>query len=243
MRIYMQKNMLIINNIDGENFHDILKDYISKNLVEIIDIRGFSSSQIGASNYCYYKYNYKCDWLGFFDMDEYLYINLHLNINTYLYNSRFKKCQSIIFNWYVYDDNNLEKYDNRTLLERFKNIKSKEKTSKSIVRGSLNNLLIPSVHILAINVNYFCDSNGNRIFPKSFLNFDYKNNNIAYIKHFYTKTAEEFCYKINRGDAQFKNNTFYYRIKKFFSINNITKEKIKIIEKCSKVNLNKLLKK
>lgn len=64
---------------------------------------------------------------------------------------------------------------------------------------------------------------------------------MAYIKHFYTKTAEELCIKINRGDAQFKDKTFIFRIEEFFRINKITKNKIKIIEKCSHLNITKLL--
>ena len=120
---------------------------------------------------------------------------------NYLYNKRFLKCESIIFNWHVYDDNNLEKYENKALIERFQNFNKRSKVSKSIIRGNLNNLLFPSVHICAINVNYFCDSTGKRIFPSNFLYTNLSEIYLAYIKHFYTKTAEEFCLKLNRGDA------------------------------------------
>ena len=65
---------------------------------------------------------------------------------------------------------------------------------------------------------------------------------MAYIKHFYTKTAEELCIKINRGDAQFQDKTFKQRIRAFFHINKITENKIKIIENCSHLNITKLLK-
>ena len=208
------------NDINGENFDKLLKGYILDHFVEIIDIRGLSSVQIGVYNYCYNKNKNKFDWIGFFDLDEYLYIKKHLNINNYLYQERFKKCQSILFNWHIYDDNNLVKYDNRTLIERFKRVKYKVNKVKSIIRGNLNNLIISSVHILAININYFCNSRGNRVFPHSFLTIKKISNDLSYIKHYYTKTAEEFCIKINRGGGQnSKQKTIKIRLKRFFSIN------------------------
>ena len=231
------------NDINGEVFEYILNDYIKSNYVEIIDIRGFSSAQIAVINYCYQKYKKLYDWIAFFDIDEFLYIKDNLNINKYLYNERFQKCESIIFNWHIYDDNNLEKYENMTLIKRFKNIKFRAIQAKSIIRGNLDNLLFPSVHICAINVNYFCDSTGKRIFPQSFLGSNLTGNYLAYIKHFYTKTAEEFCFKLNRGDAQFKDKTILSRIQYFFKINKITKNKIKIIENCIHYNISKLLSK
>ena len=238
-------NKIIIfdnNEINGEKFDYILGDYIKNNFVELLDIRGLSCIQIPVYNYCYRKYNQLYDWIAFFDFDEYLYIKNNTNINNYLYNFRFRNCQSIIFNWHIYDDNKLEKYDNRTLIERFKTLKTRSKTAKSIVRGGLPNLVFLSVHVCAKNINYFCDSTGKRIFPESYLKINLSKNYMAYIKHFYTKTAEELCIKINRGDAQFKDKTFIFRIKEFFRINKVTKNKIKILEKCSHLNITKLIK-
>jgi hypothetical protein len=107
------------NDINGENFKDIIQDYYSKR-VTIIDVRGMTSIQIPIYNYCY-KNNYdKYDWIGFIDFDEYLYIKNNSNINSFLSNKRFEKCELVFFNWMIYSDNDLIKYDNRTLNERFK---------------------------------------------------------------------------------------------------------------------------
>ena len=102
VKYYQQLNFskIIIfdnNDINGEVFDNILNDYIKNNFVEIIDIRGFSSSQIAVINYCYQKYKKLYDWIAFFDIDEFLYIKDNLDINKYLYNERFQKCESIIF--------------------------------------------------------------------------------------------------------------------------------------------------
>jgi hypothetical protein len=93
------------------------------------------------------------------------------------------------------------KYDNRTLIERFSPTNITYLT-KFIVRGNLSELLITSSHI-AIHTNYY-NSRGKIIFPESLQNFPVENKSIAYLRHYYTKTAEEFCNKILRGDVQFK---------------------------------------
>ena len=47
------------NEINGENFEDILKDYIAIGNVEIIDIHGFESVQFPSYMDCYKKYRSK----------------------------------------------------------------------------------------------------------------------------------------------------------------------------------------
>ena len=237
------------NDIGGEKFEDILNDYIKGKYVEIIDIRGLISVQIPVLNYCYEKYHKLYDWIAFFDFDEYLFINGTESLNNYIYNKRFEKCQSILFNWYFYDDNDLDKYDKRKVLERFKRPKYKVSTVKSMVRGDIKNLIITSSHITGININYFCDSNGKRVFPQTIFNINYSNIYYkAFIKHFYTKTAEEFCNKIIKGDVQFHRNQPNYlflinnKINFFFSINNITSSKLKILKKCLNLDINNLKK-
>ena len=234
------------NDINGEKIDRILKYYISNNFVEIIDVRGLGKIQIAAYNYCFEKNYNLYDWISFFDIDEFLYIKNNLNINNYIYNERFQKCQSIILSSKICNDNGLERYDSRPLNERFRNCKKRQIHVKSIVRGKIQKQYFPSAHIPAINLNYFCDSNGKRIFPKSLTKYDFSNNNeyFAYIKHFYAKTAEEFCVKLKRGGGEAKVNEYLKKgLKYFFVINNITKNKIKILEECTKVNITELINK
>ena len=113
-----------------------------------------------------------------------------------------------------------------------------------MVRGNIKNLIIPASMILGINIDYFCNPNGIRIYPKNFYSSPFQKDYKIFIKHFYTKTAEEFCNKINKGDVQFHKGQYLYnsiingKIKLFFSINKITIGKIKILEKCLGLNLN-----
>ena len=183
------------------------------------------------------------DWIGFFDFDVFLFINDSKTINSYIYNKKFQNCQSILFNWYFYYDNDLEKYDNRRILERFKRPKTIVGRVKTIIRGGIDNLLIVSSHIIGANINYFCNSNGTRVFPQTFYDIAIPENNKVYIKHFYTKSAQEFCYKIIKGDVQFHskqpdyNNIMINKVHLFFTINKISMGKINILEECLNLDL------
>jgi hypothetical protein len=231
------------NEINGEKFEDVLKDYIANGNVEIIDIHGFESAQFPSYMDCYKKYGDKFDFLLFLDFDEFVKIENDIDINTFIYNKKFKKCQTIVLNWVMYGDNNLVKYDNRTMIQRFTKPISNWGKGKSIVRTNIPNLIISSTFMIGINTQYFCDSNGNRLFPRSYYGFEVPIKPEAYIKHFYTKTAEEFCNKIIKGDGHFHKkhperlNVINSRIDTFFTFNSITREKLKIIENCSGMNL------
>ena len=223
------------NDLEGETFDNILQNYIAEKVVEIKDIRGLKSVQIPSYNYCYQKYMYLYDWLAFFDFDEFLSIKNKSNIKNYLYDKSLDKCQLILINWYIYDDNNLLKRDSRAMIQRFKNLKRISSATKFIVRGNMPNLMITSSHF-AINTNY-CNSKGELIFPNTNFLFYQEKNPIAHLKHFYTKTAEEYCNKINKGDVQFqfiKYDKLWKRnkIKNFFKYNTKTKQKLELLEKC-----------
>ena len=62
-----------------------------------------------------------------------------------------------------YNDNNLIKYDNRTLNERFKKPTKMSIQGKSFVRGGNKKLLIPSTLIFGINIYSVCNSKGEKI--------------------------------------------------------------------------------
>ena len=223
------------NDLNGERFDNVLKPFITNKKVEIKDLRGLKQIQLPSFNYCYMKYKYLYDWIAFFDFDEFLYIKNNINIKNYLYNNKFNKCQQILFNWYIYNDNNLLRYDNRTMIKRFTNLKYYPWRTKFIIRGNLKNIIILSTSF-ATNINY-CNSKGELIFPKSFNIPTKENNSYAYLKHFYTKTAEEYCHKRKRGYAQTlpKQNQKLSEteINSFFRFNERTPEKMKILEKCN----------
>jgi len=232
------------NDIDGEKPEEVLQNFIKTNFVEIIDIRGFRSAQLPSYNHCYEKYRNQFDYISFLDIDEFIVIQSNKSINDYLYDVKFDKCESILLNWVMYGDSDLLKYDNRTMIERFTKPVEKWNRGKSIVRTNIDNLIIISTIIVGVNVNYFCDSNGNKIIPnRNYLDFTAPKEPESYIKHFYTKTAEEFCNKIKNGDAHFNKNhpkskiILQNRIQNFMKFNKMTREKRDIIRNCSGVRI------
>jgi len=221
------------NKKNGENFDLILKDYIDKGFVQIIDFRGKYSPQLESMEDCK-KSNFKnFDWLLFFDLDEYLFLRNYSNIKDFLNQKHFGKCQRIHLNWYIHTDNNLLYYDNRTLKERFpkKKIYGKDKNLKlsnyvkSILKGNIDDK-ITNPHDLnpaLIGCNGFGKIENTSLITNSPEFYYY------YIDHYYSKSTEEFINKITKGDVNHglsNDGINLFKIKAYFSYNKITKEKI-----------------
>ena len=238
-QIGVKKFIIGDNNLPNtEKFSDILKDYIKNGIVDIIDIKEKSIQQATFFGNVYEKYKTKCEWVTFFDFDEYLVMHFNENkkitLKEYLSNGIFDKCEAILFNWLVYTDNDLVHYDNRTLLKRFTTpdlFSSDNIYVKSIVRGNINKRVFETGNtshrpILELNI---CDSMGKKIeFIEETLNpprFKY-----AYIMHFSKKTAEEYAEKIKLGLIEHPETDIDSKIEEFFSLNKFTEEKLKVFE-------------
>jgi hypothetical protein len=133
------------NDPNTEKLSDVLQDYINNGTVDIIDILESSIGQSEFYGILYEKYKRRCEWLSFFDFDEYLVMYFeegkNLTLKEFLPNKIFDKCEAIIFNWVLYNDNDLVYYDNRTLLERFTKPSFEDPANifvKYIFRGNLD---------------------------------------------------------------------------------------------------------
>ena len=147
----------------------------------------------------------------------------------------------------MFSDNDLLFYENKTLKERFLAPILNDSANfiiKSTVRGNLKiNYWKNMENPHSSNNNYIsCSASGKIIDSKAFFNIppDFK---YAILKHYATKTIEEFCLKLKKGRAETKielnnkilnetlNNYFFKRNKK-------TKEKINYIKKIFNITLN-----
>ena len=235
------------NDIEDENFNNILKDYINNNFVKIINYRGLFKPQKNAYKNCYNNLKNNYDWIAFFDADEYLYIVNVTNINDFLSLSKFKKCSSILINWKYYGDNNNLFYKPKPLKERFliptylqknKNVnKYFYSGGKTIARGKLKIIWAHFPHFLK-NKN-ICRPDGN-IIKNPFSPPQFSK---AYINHYITKSTEEFAEKTNRGTVYSRYSShrkyLFKKIINYFLYNKITKEKINILGQ--KLNINESL--
>ena len=139
----------------------------------------------------------------------------------------------------MYSDNDQIYYENKTLKERF---------TKPILNVSLNQIIKSTVRG-NLKINYWknmgnphssnnnrisCSSSGKIIDSKKVVNSppDFK---YALLKHYSTKTIEEYCLKLLRGrsDSQLKldKKTLIDSFNYFFHRNKKTKEKLNYISK------------
>ena len=231
------------NDIDDEKFEDVLNRQISMNFVEIINYRGYrgkrQSPQSEAFVDCYEKNKNKYNWLSFFDFDEFLELKTNKNIKEYLNNIKFKKCANIKINWLMFSDNDLLYYENIPIQKRFTKPLYHDNANqiiKSIVRGNLKFNYWRNMNNPHSSNNYLkaCNSMGNVTDPTAFYSSPF-NHEYSYLKHYPTKTIEEYCNKIKRGRSdiliKLDNKTLEYYFNYFFERNKRTKAKIDYFKK------------
>ena len=226
------------NDLESEKLSDVTQDYIKNGTVDIINIRGQKIDQSDFYRNVYEMYKNKCNWISFFDFDEYLLMHLdgkkNNSVQEFLSNEKYSKCESISINWLFMPDNDLVYYDKRPSIERFTKPNYKEWANlfvKSIVRGGLNKTIFKrkkSEHVPDKNL-VICNSNGEikKYNPYGVSPPLYKN---AVLMHFNTRTAEEYVNKISRGFLRGGEQKIKKRIKDFFYRNKFTEEKLRLFE-------------
>ena len=238
----VDKIFIYDNNHDGEEyFEDVLQKYVDEGLVDITDFRNKRMCQLEAYQDCYDRHGKEYDWICVFDFDEYLTFKRYKSIKSFLSNKKFSEYNMIHVNWMVYDDNGLVYYEDKPLVERFKNPKMpldfkygynfpENNHIKSIVRGGLDDVSWKSTTHTPIGVDKCCNADGDECNANSpFSQFTFKT---AWLRHYQTKTIEEWCNnKIKRGFAdgdydRFKKNS---PIKEFFDRNGVSDEKLKFV--------------
>lgn len=231
------------NDIDGEILNvkqdDFIRiiDYRGKHIVVPSDISVFKMKythgiQEQAYNDCYLNQADDYDWIAFFDIDEFLFIENNMKINDFLSQSKFNNVDSIQLNWKIYGDNGHIKYENKPVIERFTE-PSIYQTSyvKTIIKTKNPNFISLRCHYADIKDGRYVYPNGNPTNPS----LSQKSNlECAYLKHFYTKSIEEWIerkYKqtMATGDEKQRNET-NFRIIEFFFFNESTQDKINIIK-------------
>lgn len=218
------------NDIDGEKIN--IKNNEDE-FVIIENIRGVQFCQFKAYNHCWKKYKTQYDWIAFFDVDEYLYFNIWQisSINDFLNLNIFNNYDCIKINWKTYGDNDQEKVENNNYsITRFKEplpidlkINNFEFNShvKVIVRCKNNlNVYWDNPHCCKGNLRY-CNNNGQSIYFGFFERPDYT---LAELRHYYTKTIDEYINKIDRGYPDTNRNK-KEQLYNFFQYNKMTKYK------------------
>ena len=231
------------NEKNGENFKEVINDYIQNGFVQLIYFKERkidSFPQFDAYKDCYSRNNKKYNWLSFFDVDEFLEINgKYKTIQDFLNDKIFKHCQNIKINWLMYINDQALYYYNKSVQQRIKSFRLDDPANghiKSTVRGHLSRNYWESLgnpHTSDLNLKS-CSSSGKLIKFDSPFNFppDYTN---AKLKHYQYKSFEEYCIKIKRGKcdrSKEKNEKLINDIyKQLYIGNRNNKEKLKIIHR------------
>ena len=146
--------------------------------------------------------------------------------------TKFLDCENILINYKEFGDSDLIYYDQRPLSLRFvKNFRYCQ-SMKTFVKGGLEKAEM-GIH-RSYNVKNYCDSEGHKIEPGAYYT-PYLQVESAEIWHYITKTIEEFYKRIKKGwpHVVFGSKGYYEmvenRIKYFFDLNKINKQKINII--------------
>lgn len=226
------------NDSDGEDYKDLLSQY-DNNKMRILNLRGLEAQQIPFYNYVVNSIDY--DWCAFIDCDEFITFSEKCgikDIHDFLSQNSIAKIYGL--NWMCYGDNGLIEYDGRSCEERFKvpmpfdfcfNYRFPENFHiKSIVNKKAK-CHFENPHFVIGDSETYSPSMKYKIIGPFNQNIDY---DIAYIRHFYTKSLEEWVnHKIPNGNVTLKkiNDKTPHTIAEYFKYNKVTPEKLEYLKK------------
>ena len=223
------------NNRKGEErFMDVLSDYVKTGKVEI-HLHPEEYQMLQLFKQTYEERGREFDWLMDMDFDEFLILPEGENIHTFI--ARYEDTADVVkINWQTYGDCGHVKNDGRPLQVRFtkplKGIDGKAESwgenmhVKSLVRCGLSGIEYKDPHC-PHGAGAYVTASGEESDASPFA--EPADHSVAYIKHFTTKTIEEWMEnKVKRGQCDSVANTEglqHNALMLFFSRNKKTKAK------------------
>lgn len=208
--------LIIADNNDEETLPKILEKYIENGTVELLNYRGTNLFQLAIySKFCDLS-NYK--WCAYYDMDEFLELPSSNNVKEYL-DKVDPNVDVVCFNWLIFGDNGQYFKTEGSVQERFKSplypiIMHKENMFfKSIVRGceKFHGCQFSGSHFpISVTDEVLYSFSGKLVKEFSQVSFPPKYKD-GYIKHYYTKSYEEWLRKAQRGWPDGTNNLETYK--------------------------------
>ena len=233
-----------------------LKEYINSGRLGVERCGGVEEPQLRMYLKFYKEHN--AAWIMYLDIDEFLTFsekNAGYSIKRFLNQDKFNDAEMIIFSWLLYGDNGHIQYEKRPVLERFTEpqagafVNPNTMLVKCCVRGNLTGIGFPNPHSAGRRpeeLKTYLPSGKtvekyNSSYPQ--VHIEYSD---AYIRHFFTKSMEEFLQKkLIRGSACRKDNV-KRNVDCYWIANEKTPEKekvfndmIKLLETEKKIKYNK----
>lgn len=218
------------NNDNGYTpcLESVVKDYIDRGVVTIVDFHDVHPIQPICYNKILEQYDEDYDWYAIIDVDEFISLPRDGDIKTFL--SNFDDTAIVFLHWQYYGDNGLIRYEDKPVQERFTQPVSKNNGKTPFIKSLFRNrtymdnhtvkpFKVSSQHSVVkmfedndtlIRRNclreLFVDNRTIETIPYNDREFD-----VAYIKHFITKSLEEYMeIKRKRGGALQKNQKIQY---------------------------------
>lgn len=209
--------IFVCDNNDDESLCDVLSDYINNGTVERFDCHKMILFQDGVNKMFIENGNFK--WCGLFDCDEFLELGVYDNIKDYL---AAKDEDCVAFNWLIYGSNGQKRESDKPLKERFTKptfpiINVYNSFLKCIVRGGhfrYRDALTCGGHLPICGNKMTYNIGGYYKLPtipryfQSAMPLRYKE---GYIRHYYTKSFDEWINKARRGWPDHKGTLPYHR--------------------------------
>jgi hypothetical protein len=235
LQLGVQHIYILDNNRQGEeHFEAVLQDYIDAGTVTVEDYRDKPLAILQAYTEAYNRHKDQHDWLGIIDFDEFLDIRQG-DLNSFLAD-RASNC--VLVNWECYGDNGRTKYTNAPLQKRFieplphplfvqYDTHAENEHVKSFIRGGLGEVRYTATPHVPAGCGTYETADRYRTTGTPLQPFSDK---VAVLRHYITKTAEEWVEKVRRGgcDVPFAEWRARY-IDRFFKYNAKTSAKEKIL--------------
>ncbi|MFR9541966.1 MAG: glycosyltransferase family 2 protein [Rikenellaceae bacterium] len=197
------------NDPSVEQASDVVGDYVDSKQVVIIPTPNYKYAQRRAYTNCYNAYAQDYDWMSFIDADEFITLKQHKSIKDYLSEPYFDGYNVVQLNWMCYGDSGqIKRSDSRGVIERLSEPimpldYDENKFVKSTLRGRAQGAVkFKSAHYPTAETGRVCDSVG-RERPVNCNVSDELQFEVAYIRHYITKTLEEYIVKVGSKNCFF----------------------------------------
>ena len=203
--------IFIYDNNDKPGLGVFLKERLSNAELASIEViewrRPMYAQQMDAFYDCLTRCEGEAMWMLSIDVDEFLMLDRPLNDLLRLYSF----ASLVYFSWKSFGANGLLNYDPRPVMERFTRTFECHDEGQGKVMVRPNRVAQWHIHGAELKKGTKVDALGNPLgLERSFL---YEG---AWINHYFTKSLEEWVWKIERGSAD---PLYYRKYKAFFDAN------------------------
>lgn len=189
------EHFYIYNNQSVDDTVAKLDPYVRAGVVTLIDWP-VNPPQFKAYNDCLHNYGKQTSWMGFFDIDEFMYSPTVAGVQKAIQQA-LKRTQQrvggIAAHWLLFGANGHEKYTDQLVIERFnKRQKNVNHHVKSIVRPDVTIGVGHNPHYFVFKPGYIAiDENGKRLADMYGIT-EKGSAGIFRVAHFHVKSKEEF---------------------------------------------------